>query len=612
MDIHLWLEEWSRWLWPWVLLHLCETTLFVGLVALAVRLLRSAPAQTRYFFWLAAAVKLLFPSIFLGWLLWQNPPRAPVQPPTSLEQTVRGSGASAWDRPIQRVLEPLVPSRIPVNKPGPEGVPYPLYGAFTLIWLTGFLLLVVRWARPNLRLARAVRAGRKMGSGRETEILGRVRSWLALNREVQVVVSPRITHAGLWGIRKPVILLPDGATVRLSDEELAAVLIHELVHLERRDNLVVLLQRVLTSLLWFYPPAWLIDRKLLEERERACDEEVLRLTQAPETYASGILKVVEACLEGSIAGASSIGGSSFKRRMADILSVKPPRALGLRGRVLTVAFGVVLAALSTGFGLASFDAYAIKKIQQGSDLVSPGTLQPVASGQASAVVRMPGSEVGPSDEKTIRNFPFRFPPAGASMQQIERSPESPIGFQNPNGSPLYITDAQVKAMRFEQGGVYLLLPRVSFSSRTAQNIAAVSLEFRHDRLRRKIHAELYELGLKPHDSFTTDRLPGDNPQRFLHDGTAARLLRNLLVKDPANRVFHPYVIYLPLDHRPADFTVVVRGVRFANGDTWGTLPERSPSPNPPTRFSRQASLPDLIVGVEPESSAEPIRVSELE
>ena len=451
-----------------------------------------------------------------------------------------------------------------------------------------------------------------MGSSRERAILRRVRSWLALNREVQVLVSPRFNHAGLWGIRKPVILLPYGATVRLSDEELAAVLIHELVHLERRDNLVVLLQRILASLLWFYPPTWLIDQKLLEERERACDEEVLRLTQAPETYASGILKVVGACLEGRIAGASSIGGSSFKRRMVDILSVEPPRKLGLRRRALTVAFGIVLAAFSTGFGLASFDAYATWRIQQTPNLVSIGTRQPLASRLGSAVVRIPGSEVGELGDKTIRNFPFGIPPTGVSIQQIDRSPESPIGFRNPNGSPLLITDARMKAMQFEDGGVHLLMPHVSFSSRTAQDIAAVSLEIRHGQLRRTIYVELYQLILNPNDSFTTDRLPGNNPQRFLHDGIAARLLRNLLVKDPANRAFHPYVIYLPLDHRPADFTVGVRGVRFANGETWGTLPARLPSPNPATRFSRQAPGPDLIVGADPEGSAEPIRMSEVE
>ena len=612
MTIHLWLEEWSSWLWPWILLHLWESTLFVALVALAVRILRLEPARTRYCFWLLAAVKLLFPSIILGWLVSEVPLGLPVFSPPSLEAPVYGSQASESYRPIHEILEPLLLSQPFATQPQPEGVQNALYGTLTLIWITGFLFLVVRWARPNLRLARAVRAGRKMGSGRETVILRRVRSWLALNREVQVVVSPRFTHAGLWGIRKPVILLPDGATVRLSDEALAAVLIHELVHLERRDNLVVLLQRVLTSLLWFYPLTWLIDRKLLEERERACDEEVLRLTQAPETYASGILKVVGACLEGRMAAASSIGGSSLKRRINDILFVAPPRKLSLRGCALTAVLGIALALFSTGFGLVSLDAYAIKRIRQGSDMVSLGTLQPVESRPASAVVRMPGSEVGAMVEESIRNFPFRFPPTGVSMHQIERSPESPIGFRNPIDSPLLITDALTTVMRFEQGGMYLLMPRVSFSSQTAQDIAVISLEIRHRRLRRNIYAELYQLGLDPYDSFTTDRLPGTNPQRFLHHGHNARPLRNLLVKDPAKRVFHPYVICLPLDHRPADFTVEVRGVRFANGDSWGTLPARLPSPGPPNRFSRQAPRPDLIVGVGPGSSAEPIRMGEVE
>jgi beta-lactamase regulating signal transducer with metallopeptidase domain len=588
-------------LWPWVLLHLCEASLFFGLVALAVRMLRAAPARTRYFFWLAATVKLLFPSVFLGWLLWQNPLAAPVPSPPSLEEPVGASPDSAWDRPIQRVIEPLLPGQIPANKPQSDGRQFPLYGALTLIWLTGSLFLVVRWTRPNLRLARAVRAARRMGSSRETEILRRVRSWLALNREIQVLVSPRFTHAGLLGIRNPVILLPQGATVRLSDEELAAILIHELVHLERRDNLVVLLQRVLTSLLGFYPPTWLIDQKLLEERERACDEEVLRLTQAPETYASGILKVVGACLEGRMAGASSIGGSSFKRRMADILSVEPPRTLGLCKRALTVAFGIALAAFSTGFGLAGFDAYATRRIRQTSDWVSMGTLQPLASRQARAVAPLPGSEVRPLVEQSIRNFPFRIPPAGTPISQIERSPESPIGYQNPTGGPLFITDARMRAMRFKQGGVHLLLPRVSFSSQSAQQIAAVRLELRQRHFPLIVFAEMYELVLKPQDSFSTDRLPGHNPQRFLHQGYKPLPPQNLLLSDPANRLFHPYVIYLPLEHRPEDFTAEIRGGRFANGESWGTLPAQLPSPNPPTRFSLQAPGPDLIVSVDPES-----------
>ncbi len=612
MTTHLWLEEWSSWLWPWILLHLWESTLFVALVALAVRILRLEPARTRCCFWLLAALKLLFPSVILGWLVSEIPLGLPVFSPPSLEAPVYGSQASESYRPIHEILEPLLLSQPFATQPQSEGVQNALYGTLTLIWLTGFIFFTARWWGRNLRLVRTIRAGRRIGSGRETRALKRVRSWLLLNREVEVVVSSQFTEAGLWGIRKPVILLPEGATSQLSDDELAAVLMHELVHLERRDNLVVFLQRALTCLLWFYPLTWLIDRKLVEERERACDEEVLRLRQSPETYVSGILKVVRACLEGRMAGVASIAGSSLKRRINDILFVAPPRKLSLRGCALTAVLGIALALFSTGFGLVSLDAYAIKRIRQGSDMVSLGTLQPVESRPASAVVRMPGSEVGALVEESIRNFPFRFPPTGVSMHQIERSPQLPIRFRNRKGSPLLITDARMKSMRFEQGGMYLLMPRVSFSSRIAQDIAAVRLEMRHGRLRRKIYAELYELGLKPHDSFTTDRLPGDNPQRFLHEGITARLLRNLLVKDPANRVFHPYVIYLPLEHRTADFTVEIRGVRFANGDTWGTLPASLPSPGPPNRFSRQAPRPDLIVGVGPGSSAEPIRMGEVE
>ena len=582
MTIHLWLEEWSSWLWPWILLHLWESTLFVALVALAVRILRLEPARTRYCFWLLAAAKLLFPSLILGGLVSAFTLGAPVLSPPALEESSYGAQASKWDRPIHEILEPLLLSQPFATQPQSEGVQNALYCTLTLIWLTGFIFFTARWWGRNLRLVRTIRAGRRIGSGRETETLKRVRSWLLLNREVEVVVSSQFTEAGLWGIRKPVILLPEGATSQLSDDELAAVLMHELVHLERRDNLVVFLQRALTCLLWFYPLTWLIDRKLVEERERACDEEVLRLRQSPETYVSGILKVVRACLEWRMAAVASIGGSSLKRRINDILFVAPPRKLSLRGCALTAVLGIALALFSTGFGLVSLDAYAIKRIRQGSDMVSLGTLQPVESRPGSAVVRMPGSEVGAMVEESIRNFPFRFPPTGVSMHQIERSPESPIGFRNPIDSPLLITDALTTVMRFEQGGMYLLMPRVSFSSRTAQDIAVISLEIRHRRLRRNIYAELYQLGLDPYDSFTTDRLPGKNPQRFLHHGHNARPLRNLLVKDPAKRVFHPYVICLPLDHRPADFTVEIRGVRFANGDSWGTLPARLPRPNPPT------------------------------
>lgn len=75
MNLHSWLAEWSSWLWPNLLVHLWDTILFVALVALAVRLLKRAPASTRYWLWFLAAVKLLVPSVLLAWLVSGMLPR---------------------------------------------------------------------------------------------------------------------------------------------------------------------------------------------------------------------------------------------------------------------------------------------------------------------------------------------------------------------------------------------------------------------------------------------------------------------------------------------------------------------------------------------------------
>ena len=53
----------------------------------------------------------------------------------------------------------------------------------------------------------------------------------------------------------------------LDDDELEAIMLHELIHIQRRDNLTGNLQMALCALLWFHPLVWFISRKLFDERE---------------------------------------------------------------------------------------------------------------------------------------------------------------------------------------------------------------------------------------------------------------------------------------------------------------------------------------------------------
>ena len=377
MNIHPWLSEWSSWLWPNVAAHLWETALFVGLLALSVRLLKRAPASTRYWFWFLAAVKLVVPSVLLVWLVSEIPTGAPTLSPPPLEQSTHGALTSDPGRPVYEILKPLLLSPPPVPQPVSPAVHNELYCTLTLTWLAGFVFFVVRWAKGSLSLSRAVRTSHRIASSRETEILKRVRSWLPLKQDVDILVSSNVTEAGLWGIWRPTVLLPEGAASRLSDEELEAVILHELLHVKRRDNLAVVFQKAIFSLLWFYPPVWLIDRKLFEEREQACDEEVLRLRQSPETYISGILKVVRACVEQRLVGTSSIGGSSLKRRMVHLLSTRLPRKLGLLECALIIGFVAGLSIFSVCAGLMNRDVYAAWSTPAARDPADrePGVIQ---------------------------------------------------------------------------------------------------------------------------------------------------------------------------------------------------------------------------------------------
>ena len=603
MNIHPWLAEWSSWLWPNVWVHLWEATLFVGLVALAVRLLRRAPARILYFFWLAAAVKLLVPSILLAWLLSEFSPAEPALSPLFLEQSANGAQASDLWEPVYEMLKPLLLSSPPGAHPVSSATHNELYCALTLAWLTGFVFFVVRWARSSLRLARVVRAGDRMLSSRETETLCRVRSWLLLNQDVAVVTSDRATAAGLWGIRRPTVLLPKGAARRLSDEELEAVMLHELLHVERRDNLAVVLQKLLLALLWFYPLIWLLDRKLFEERERACDEEVVRLRQSPATYISGILKVVRACVEQQLVGTSSIGGSGLERRIKHLLSTGTQKKLSIPELTVMVGFVAGLVIFSVGAGLANRDAYAAWSTPADRYPLRIHTSQQGIPKDARVVVRMSRNECGSVSKESMRYY-------RVSSRAREQSLDLPIVFRNPTGSPLLITDARVKAMKVEELGAYLVLPRIRFSNQTPKKITAVRLKFRHASLRRTVHAEMYQLDLEPHGTFSTDRMPGKNAQRFLHRGIKHLPPQALLDQDPANRVFHPYAIYLPVEKTPADVTVSVLGVQFADGDTWGTMPARFPIIAHAIRFPRHALLFGLPAAVDTQTSPERVRVNE--
>jgi uncharacterized protein (TIGR03435 family) len=93
---------------------------------------------------------------------------------------------------------------------------------------------------------------------------------------------------------------------------------------------------------WFHPLVWWVGRRMVEERERACDEEVLRLGSEPRVYAEGILNVCKFYLESPLACASGVTGSDLKKRIENIMANHAVFGLSFSRKLLLGAAGTLL------------------------------------------------------------------------------------------------------------------------------------------------------------------------------------------------------------------------------------------------------------------------------
>jgi len=95
------------------------------------------------------------------------------------------------------------------------------------------------------------------------------------------------------GILRPAILLPPSLITGLGPQQLEMLLLHELAHLRRWDNLINLLQRIVESLLCFQPTVWLVSRWVRQQRELCCDAVVIRHIEDQDAYAEVLLAAAQ-------------------------------------------------------------------------------------------------------------------------------------------------------------------------------------------------------------------------------------------------------------------------------------------------------------------------------
>ena len=298
--------------------HLWQSTVFAAAAGLLTLALRKNGARVRHGVWLAASIKFLIPISVLialgGQFTWVRSVRTVPQTTQAAALAVANQVSQPFAGPTNEL------AAAPVETDLVDLVPAALFA----IWAFGFIGIACSWFVRWRRIRVVVRAA----------------SPLDLELPVRALASDALMEPGIFGIFRPALLLPSGILEHLPEAQLQAVIAHELCHVRNRDNFAAAFQMFVETVFWFHPIVWWIGKRMVAEREFACDEEVLRLGNEARVYAEGILSVCRLYVESPLACVSGVTGSDLKERIRGIVSGRVACELGFARKAGLAAAGI--------------------------------------------------------------------------------------------------------------------------------------------------------------------------------------------------------------------------------------------------------------------------------
>ena len=311
--------------------HLWQSTLFALAAAVLIAALRGNRAAVRHWIWVIVSVKWLVP---FAWLVAAGSTLSRMLRDTSVDASTLQAQPD-FSITVLQFTEPFTGVNAPTPASSADSSGW-LTTLLIAVWACGVLAMAVTRLCGWLRVRAAIRHSKPFEWS-----LGFSDPGIDLrNTRIDVRSAPGLLEPGVVGIWRPVLLLPAAIEQRLMPAHVKSIVAHELCHVRRRDNLTSAVHMVVESVFWFHPLVWWIGARLIEERERACDEDVLDRGAHPRDYAEGIVRVCKLYVESPMACVSGVTGSNLKRRIEDIMSNRIGRTLSLSRKVLLTAAAV--------------------------------------------------------------------------------------------------------------------------------------------------------------------------------------------------------------------------------------------------------------------------------
>lgn len=323
--------------------HLWQSTWFAALAFVLARTLSRDSARIRYCVWFVASLKFLVPFVALTWV--------------GHRFVVAADGPVVVPM-VRYATAPLESHDLSIASDARLSL------MLMAIWPLGSIGLASRWTARWLS-SRALL--------RRTDLCN-------IDAPIAVRTSKDLLEPMVCGILAPTLVLPQHLLETLSSDQIDAILAHELWHVRRRDNLSSLVQTCVEVVFWFHPIVWWIGRKLIEEREHACDEGVIADGHDAKSYAETLVVVCRHAVARRDLIAASAGGGDLIARIRAILTERSPSRFVVVRCVMLVGMLMAFTVLPVVAGM--------RVISTGTIAVTPGAhlLQVSGSTDASFIV----------------------------------------------------------------------------------------------------------------------------------------------------------------------------------------------------------------------------------
>jgi beta-lactamase regulating signal transducer with metallopeptidase domain len=278
---------------------------------------------------------------------------------------------------------------------------------FVELWFLGVLILSLRTAGGLLLIERMRRKEIKPIGQELLERCRVLQQRMGLDRVIRYCECHRLDAPAVLGWFRPVVLLPMRALTGMDEQQIEAVIAHELAHIRRLDCFVNLFQIAVETLLFYHPAVWWVSQRVRAERENCCDDEAISICGDAVVYARALTLMEEWRTAPALMMAAN--RSPLAERVVRLVGLSGHAATG-RARMagLGVSFVCLTGALLAGnafLGVAHASlgtSSSAKELQEGSSIIIVKP-EPVSAKERAAQAAKPAGKAEPAPKPQSNN-----------------------------------------------------------------------------------------------------------------------------------------------------------------------------------------------------------------